>query len=236
MNESRSRLFGGLALLALIWVGVYWWWEPAAPSTPLDAPITFDHPPAAAVVEPVTRSEPVAPPPTVAVRNTAPATAEPPPRETRPPAPTSPRPAPAVIPPEFREYTVRAGDTYASIAERELGSSRFASAISRANPFVDPTRLRVGRVIRIPLDPNNIQGKPVEGEQAPTPAPAPETIEYTVKSGDTLSGIAKSFFGSEAFADAIFEANRDRLTSRHALKIGQKLRIPNLSRGADGPN
>ena len=59
-----------------------------------------------------------------------------------------------------------------------------------------------------------------------TPAAAPAQTTYTVKSGDTLSAIAKQFLGdSNAYMD-IFEANRDQLSDPDKIKPGQVLKIP----------
>jgi nucleoid-associated protein YgaU len=62
---------------------------------------------------------------------------------------------------------------------------------------------------------------------APAPAaPASTTTTYTVKSGDTLSAIAKQFLGdANAYMD-IFEANRDQLSDPNKIKPGQVLKIP----------
>jgi nucleoid-associated protein YgaU len=49
---------------------------------------------------------------------------------------------------------------------------------------------------------------------------------YTVKSGDTLSKIAKSQLGdANAYMD-IFNANRDQLSDPNTIKPGQVLKIP----------
>ena len=49
---------------------------------------------------------------------------------------------------------------------------------------------------------------------------------YTVKSGDTLSKIAKEFLGdANAYMD-IFNANRDQLSDPDKIKPGQVLKIP----------
>jgi len=49
---------------------------------------------------------------------------------------------------------------------------------------------------------------------------------YTVKSGDTLSKIAKLLLGdANAYMD-IFNANRDQLNDPNAIKPGQVLKIP----------
>ena len=49
---------------------------------------------------------------------------------------------------------------------------------------------------------------------------------YTVKSGDTLSKIAKEHLGDGNAYMAIFEANRDQLTDPDKIKPGQVLKIP----------
>lgn len=49
---------------------------------------------------------------------------------------------------------------------------------------------------------------------------------YTVASGDTLSHIAKRFYGSANKWDAIFQANRDQIDDPDRVFPGQTLRIP----------
>ena len=53
---------------------------------------------------------------------------------------------------------------------------------------------------------------------------------YTVKSGDTLSKIAKEFLGDGNAYMEIFNANRDQLSDPDLIKPGQVLKIPALSR------
>jgi LysM repeat protein len=49
---------------------------------------------------------------------------------------------------------------------------------------------------------------------------------YTVKSGDTLSKIAKQFYGNANDYNKIFEANKDQLSSPDRINVGQELKIP----------
>lgn len=49
---------------------------------------------------------------------------------------------------------------------------------------------------------------------------------YTVQSGDTLSKIAKEFYGNANDYNRIFEANRDKLESPDKIRPGQELVIP----------
>lgn len=49
---------------------------------------------------------------------------------------------------------------------------------------------------------------------------------YTVKSGDTLSRIAKDFYGDAQAYHRIFDANRDQLSDPDKIQPGQVLKIP----------
>lgn len=49
---------------------------------------------------------------------------------------------------------------------------------------------------------------------------------YTVKSGDTLSKIAKEQYGDPAEYNRIFEANRNILSDPDKIQPGQELKIP----------
>jgi tetratricopeptide (TPR) repeat protein len=65
---------------------------------------------------------------------------------------------------------------------------------------------------------------PVPANVPPDPAEVPRT--YTVQSGDTLSTISARFYGTPSRWIDIYQANRDRLSSENALRVGQSLRIP----------
>jgi nucleoid-associated protein YgaU len=53
---------------------------------------------------------------------------------------------------------------------------------------------------------------------------------YTVKAGDTLSGIAKAHLGDAGAYMDIFNANRDQLSDPDKIKPGQVLKLPQLNR------
>lgn len=52
--------------------------------------------------------------------------------------------------------------------------------------------------------------------------------EYEVKSGDTLSAIAKKVTLGKLSYQQIFEANKDQLSDPDKIEPGQKLKIPNF--------
>jgi nucleoid-associated protein YgaU len=67
----------------------------------------------------------------------------------------------------------------------------------------------------------------IVGEITVVPAPAAaHAATYTVKSGDTLSKIAKELLGDANAYHAIFEANRDQLSDPDKIRPGQVLKIP----------
>ena len=58
--------------------------------------------------------------------------------------------------------------------------------------------------------------------------PEPEADFYEVKSGDTLSKIAKAQYGDAMKYNSIFEANKPMLKDPDKIYPGQVLRIPRL--------
>ncbi|MEC7274267.1 MAG: LysM peptidoglycan-binding domain-containing protein [Verrucomicrobiota bacterium] len=87
--------------------------------------------------------------------------------------------------------------------ENVLGNARRASPIQTVNlPDIDSV------TNELPTNPSNLPRS------------------YTVQSGDTLSAISKRFYGTSTRYIDIFQANRDRLSSEGALRVGQVIRIP----------
>ncbi|HEX3309294.1 MAG TPA: LysM peptidoglycan-binding domain-containing protein, partial [Streptosporangiaceae bacterium] len=64
-------------------------------------------------------------------------------------------------------------------------------------------------------------------EQAHTTALVKQaTRTYRVRSGDTLSGIAKRFYGNPARWTWIYAANRSKIHNPNSIFVGEKLTIP----------
>jgi len=63
---------------------------------------------------------------------------------------------------------------------------------------------------------------------APQAPPEPESTYYEVKSGDSLSKIAKAQYGDAMKYPVIFEANKPMLEDPNKIYPGQVLRIPPL--------
>ncbi|MGD9688492.1 MAG: LysM peptidoglycan-binding domain-containing protein [Phycisphaerales bacterium] len=230
MTDNPRKLVGVFATLLGVWLVAYWAWPESR------APVEFDaRPPVVMSSAPASNAGAMSAPPVLTQ-------VEP----TRLPGAGNAAPVRVIEKPKFRDYLVRKGDvSFEAIAARPevFGDRRLAGAIAAANPMVSPNKLIVGRtVLRIPLDPKNIQGREVTiappaakaPEKQPDPVPAARATEvYVVQPGDTLSGIAKAKYGRSALWEMILEANSDVLTDPAKLRPGMKLRIPPAPKSAD---
>jgi len=67
----------------------------------------------------------------------------------------------------------------------------------------------------------------VEGGSSSTlPTPEPTDQTYTIESGDSLSKIAKHFYGDASKWRQIFEANRDTIKDPDMIHPGHTIKIP----------
>lgn len=245
MHDRTARVFAGLGVLVVVWIVVYWSWPvrddgsslgglSAEFGADLDAGLA-DEDGLGAVPAREERFVP-APMPTRPAVISEPSNSLGDDRADGG-ADEAAGPAGGVIPPAFSSYTIRSGDNFERISQRVYGTRRHAMAIARSNPLLDPRKLKTGGTIRVPKDPANIQGIEVDagtgGDSDGSGANGEATIEYTVKRGDTLSGISKAFYGSVSHVDFLYSANRGRMSSKDDLRLGQVLLIPPLPAGAD---
>ncbi|XAL99232.1 LysM peptidoglycan-binding domain-containing protein [Phycisphaeraceae bacterium D3-23] len=126
-------------------------------------------------------------------------------------------------------YTITAGDMLVTIAERFYGTQTAWEAIAQANPTIDPTRLSIGDVLRMP------RPDVVERPRTEPPAPTPGRRDaYTVQPGDNLYRIAQRFYNDAEKWDVIYNHNRDTIGDDPAkLREGMTLVIPPAVGGAE---
>lgn len=79
---------------------------------------------------------------------------------------------------------------------------------------------------RVLLAAGNVQGVASVDDQLTVEKAEPEAKMHTVARGDTLSAIAKTYYGNANQYMAIFEANKPMLTHPDKIYPGQVLRIP----------
>lgn len=116
------------------------------------------------------------------------------------------------VTPAVTEYTVVKGDVLETIA-RKNGVT--VKALEAANPGVVPTKLKIGQKLMIPAG-----GSAVGSAAMGSTGTGTGGDTYVVKSGDTLTKIAKQF-GTTVKA---VETENNLSTTR--IKVGQKLKIP----------
>lgn len=103
--------------------------------------------------------------------------------------------------------------------EKVLGQARRATQ-GQMNPGNVSSATSVAPQVQRPA----VSQSQVQRTEAPSPTSAPRT--YTVQSGDTLSAISRQVYGTPSRWIDIYQANRDRLSSESALRVGQENRIP----------
>ena len=136
-----------------------------------------------------------------------------------PPAAVAPPVVPPVVTePTGTEYVVVKGDTLGKIAKAHGVTVK---ALEAANPGVVPTKLKVGQKLTLPA---GGAAAPMAAATATgtgmTGASTGAGEAYVVKSGDTLTKIAKSH-GTTVKA---IESENNLSTTK--IKVGQKLKIP----------
>jgi nucleoid-associated protein YgaU len=109
-------------------------------------------------------------------------------------------------------YTVQRGDTLSGIAAEQLGDADRWPEIFALNRDIidDPNKIRPGQELTLPDE---------------TPSGPPPRV-YTVRSGDTLSSIARKQLGDAERWPEIFELNGDVISDPDEIFPGQVLLIP----------
>ncbi len=120
----------------------------------------------------------------------------------------------------YVDYTIKDGDSFASIAREWFGDESRFSDIGLANPLVDPLKLQKGQVIRLP--PKDLPRRVVVA-----PANPAGVRIHVVGSGESLSEIALAAYGKSSRWREIYEANKDVIgPDSGKLTVGMELVIP----------
>ena len=132
------------------------------------------------------------------------------------PNPAPVEPLPQVVPAGATEYAIVKGDYLEKIAKKFHVSVK---AIMDANPGIEPTKLKIDQKIHIPAATAPSSSSATSATPAEVASPSGEQT-YKVKSGDTLSSIAKEKGTTIKALRAANSLKTDRIT------VGQKLKIP----------
>ncbi|MBI5865968.1 MAG: LysM peptidoglycan-binding domain-containing protein [Planctomycetes bacterium] len=143
-----------------------------------------------------------------------------PPQEDEPP-PAETKAAESIV------YSVKAGDSLRSISLDHYGDAQYWPMILRANPEVNPLRLKVGDELVLPPLEQPGEKPPATTPRTERPAPAAKSGPvYIVKEGDTLPYIARQLLGDSRRWREIYDLNRDQLETPSAIRTGQRLKLP----------
>ena len=130
----------------------------------------------------------------------------------------------------MKEYTVVSGDSYGRIAARNKTT---VNALRKANPGVDPLKIRPGQKINLPAPTQTTEATTLNNSITANAAPSGGTgTVYTVKSGDTLTRIA------ERHGTTVRQLRQANNLPTSRVNIGQKLKIPakNTATNTTGAN
>ena len=147
----------------------------------------------------------------------------------------------AVVPPSTdvasstasRTHVIQPGENYSSIARAAYGRASYHTLIQRANPNINPNRLRPGITIVLPEAPSGASPAALTTTVIRSPredgaaVPTDPAREYRVKSGDSLYAISCKLYGRADHVEQIYELNRDVIGSdKGRLKLDMVLRLP----------
>jgi len=142
-------------------------------------------------------------------------------------APGTNDPADEVKPAATPPIRVAARDTFGSLAQRHLGSSRKWRTLYDANRqrlgLDEPQALQVGMLLHLP---RNADTDRSSATQRPFPSPARAPRTYVVARGDSLSSMAARHLGDAKHWRQIYDANRDILSNPDTLPFGRQIVIP----------
>lgn len=117
--------------------------------------------------------------------------------------------------PSYEHVTVQPGDTMWEIAERIDSHSDprdTIESLEKINPNVTPESIQPGEILNVPINLSHASSEALPSAPASAEA-APKTIVTNVGEGDSIEGIASSYYPSiesDTAVDAIEEVNPNK--------------------------
>ena len=136
-------------------------------------------------------------------------------------AATSPKPT-AARPEEFVDLTFIKELDSSGFIDRLYKTTTVVASREEQRPAPAPTSIKEKSA------PANEKTKPIMGTATSFAilAPAAGSREYTVEPGDTLSYIARKYYGSHLKWDKIYQANKPLMKNPDYIYVGQRIIIP----------
>jgi len=136
----------------------------------------------------------------------------------------------ALSPPARHVYVVQEGDSFYSISKKLFGTVRYFHDIQKANPDVDPKKLRPGMRVAIP----EVGGATLRKELLAPPEPPKRKVilaqdkMHVVQPGEVLEEISLKYYGTKHRWQHILRAN-PTISDPKDLKPGREIVIPALT-------
>ena len=148
------------------------------------------------------------------------------------PAKTAPPAAKPDVPAGGTAHAIESGENFSTLAKKFYGDGNLYYVIQKANPSVDPTRLKIGQSVTIPDRAAAEAAKPAvktdaKPDAAKPDAPADSGYTHVVSGSDTLYSIAEKRLGRAALWKEIYELNKSTIGGDPTkLQVGMTLRLP----------
>lgn len=133
-------------------------------------------------------------------------------------------------------HTIQSDESLSTLAEKYYGDYRKFHLIADYNEMADPTRIRVGQDIKIPViegipimaDPGEIQAEEgVSDEELPGDIiTVKRYVLHTVQPEESLSKLAMQYYGDYGQFPVIAKFNN--LDDGTSVRVGQELKIPEI--------
>jgi len=133
---------------------------------------------------------------------------------------------------KYITHRIAAGESISKLALKYYGDYKKYHHIANFNKMTDVTRVRVGQQIRIPViagvsieDLIRISTASTTASQS-TPEISGEYTLYQIQPGESLSKIAKKYYGDYRLFRVIADYNG--IDDPTSIKVGQKVKVPRL--------
>ena len=120
----------------------------------------------------------------------------------------------------------KAMEIFNSLVETENTMNMLKVAVSKPEAAAAAAATTAATTAAMMGPPTAPPGATITRAEGPAPLSEPATRIHEVVKGETLSAIAKTYYGKASAYAKIFEANRDILKDPDHIYPGQKLKIP----------
>ena len=128
---------------------------------------------------------------------------------------------------QWTTYRLQQGETLAQVAGR---SGMTEDELRKVNGIPKGRRVLANSTLLVRStgteDQQDIAAELANAKLQLSPTTTWRRVTYRVRSGDTLSGIAKKFYRDGRLFERIYEANKDVIPNPNKLPLGAKIRIP----------